>query len=150
MDVKQIDHMGPNFLLARHCVIPHRSVGYLNRPPMRSCCRYGPASAPRFAFLEAKLSKKLKIKIQSLMHPRLTHLLRGMDNVLLMGRLRLIRLITRRNQTDPREIKLFLPFIPPLLFAHCCSFLGRMRKYFNHRGPPAPTLRRRHSDMRDH
>lgn len=73
------------------------------------------------------------------MHPLLTHLLHGMDNVLLMGRLRLIRLITRRNQTDPREIKLFLPFIPPLLFAHCCSFLGRMLNYFNHRGAPPPT-----------
>lgn len=55
------------------------------------------------------------------MRPLLTHLLHGMDNVLLMGRLRLlIRLIMQRNQTDPREIKLFLPFIPR---APVCSLL---------------------------
>lgn len=109
-----------------------------------------PSVAPRYATFRKK-KKKAEKKRQSLSlpPPLLTHLLHGMDNVLLMGRLRLIRLITRRNQTDPREIKLFLPFIPRSRLLRCCSFLGRMLKYFNHRGalpPPAAVPRR--SDIR--
>lgn len=98
-------------------------------------------SGRRLFRCQAELKKKKKSKkwTQSLMRPLLTHLLHGMDHVLLMGRLRLIRLIRRRNQTDPGEIQLFPPFIPSLLFAHCCSFLGPMLKYFNHCDPPTPT-----------
>lgn len=64
-------------------------------------------------------SRQRWAKDSVILSPLLTHLLRWMDNVLLMQWLRLIHLITQCNQTDPWEIKLFPRFIP----APVCSLL---------------------------
>lgn len=64
-------------------------------------------------------SRQRWAKDSVILSPLLTHLLRWMDNVLLMLWLRLIHLITQCNQTDPWEIKLFPRFIP----APVCSLL---------------------------